>query len=80
MMTPCGLDLEDRMRNHVYITDGAQHGDALAGVWKIGTMNLAPTNCFVEEPVNQPLCAIRDRYRICGANPAGGGRGVAGIQ
>ena len=79
-MTPFGLDMEDRMRNQVCIADGAQHGDVLASVWQIGTMNLAPITCLVEEPVNQPLCAIQDRYRIGGLNPVGDGRGVVDIQ
>ena len=79
-MTPSGLDVAGQMWNHVYISDGSQHGDVLDGVWKIGTMNLAPTNCFVEEPVNRPTCTIQDRYRQCVLNPSGGGRGVIDIQ
>ena len=79
-LTPFGLDLADLMWNDVYIADGAQHGDVLAGVWEIGTLNLAPTNCFVEGPVNRALRTIQDRYRQCGANPIGDGRGVIDIQ
>ena len=33
LMTPFGLDLADRMRNCVYIADGAHNGDVLGGVW-----------------------------------------------
>ena len=40
LMTPFGVDLADRMWNHVYIADGAPRGDVLAGVWQIGTMHL----------------------------------------
>ena len=71
LLTPFGLDAANQMWNYVYIADGSQRGDVLAGVWKIGTLNVAPTNCFVEEPVNHSLCAIQDRYRQFGLNPSG---------
>ena len=47
LMIPSGVDLADQMRNHVYITDGAQRGDVLAGVW--GNWN----NAFIAD---QLLC------------------------
>ena len=68
------------MWNHVYISDGAQHGDVMAGLWKIGTLDLAPRNFFAEEPVYRPMCTIQDRYRRFGLGPSGDGRGVIDIQ
>ena len=49
--TPMGHDLDRIMRNHVYVADGSQHGDVLAGLWKVGVKNLSPLSCFSEEPV-----------------------------
>ena len=80
LMTPLGVDLADSVWNHAYCVDGAQHGDVLAGVWQVGTLHLAPINCFVEEPVNHPLCTMQGRYRSCGLNPSGDRRGVVDIQ
>ena len=80
IMAPLGLELEESRWGHVYIIDGTQHGDVLAGVCQIGMGNLVPIHCFVEEPMNPPLCAIHDRYRICGINPCGDGRGIVDTQ
>ena len=80
IVAPLGLELGGNRRDHVYIVDGAQHGDVLAGVWEIGVGNLAPIHCFVEEPTNRPLRTIRDRYRQCGINSCGDGGGIVDTQ
>ena len=41
---------------------------------------MVPINCFVEEPVNHPLCTLYDRYHRCGIIPCGGGRGIVEIH
>ena len=41
---------------------------------------LVDIHFFVEEPINHPLCTIRDRYRHCGINPSVDWRGVVDIQ
>ena len=53
-MTPMALGLDHDMWKHVYIIDGAQHGDVLAELWQVGLKNMAPLSCFAEEPVNRP--------------------------
>lgn len=63
IMAPLGMELAGATWDHVYIADGAHHGDVLAVVFQIGMGNLVPIHCIVEEPVNRPLCTIRDRYR-----------------
>ena len=80
IMAPLGLEMDGVKWDHVYIADGAHHGDALAGVWKIGMWNLVPIHCFAEELLNRPLCAIHDRYRHCEINPCGDGRGIVDTQ
>ena len=79
-MALAGLDLDRMLRNHVYMADGAQKGDVMAGVWKVGLMNMAPIQCFSEGPENQTLRNIRASYRQCGLNPSGCDRGVTDIQ
>ena len=64
----------------VYVADGAQHGDVLAGIWQVGIINLAPLRCFVGELVNRPPCSIRGGYRQFGLHPIGDGRWVIGVQ
>ena len=80
LMTPIGLELDHDMWNHVYVIGGAQHGVVLAGLWQVGIKNLAPLNCFADEPANRLMCTIRDRYRKCGLHPNGDGIGVINIQ
>ena len=35
IVAPLGIESKGTIRNHVYIEDGAQRGDVLAGVWQI---------------------------------------------
>ena len=80
IMAPLGLELDVATWDHVYIADGSHHGDVVAGVWRIGMRNQVPIHCVAEGPVNKPLRTIRDRYRQCGINPCGDGRGVVDMQ
>ena len=74
------LDLGRNVGNRVYIADGGQRGDVIAGLRGVGFGILAPTHCLAAEPVNHPLRTARDRYRQCGINPSGDELGVIDMQ
>ena len=80
IVAPLGRELEGEIWNHAYVEDGAQRGEVLARVWQIGTKNIAPIHCFVEGPVNHPLCTVRARYRQFGINPIGYVIGIVDFQ
>ena len=71
IMAPLGLDVKWNLRNQVYIADGSQRGDVLAGVRKVGIKNIVPIHCFVESTSRGiPKSELSESfYYIHGVNP-----------